>query len=97
MVPDLLYHCEVRNGGLNRWGDIQGDITKHLFIILISGVIFISGARGTKNEPLALGPKIGLHCGMPLLPVGASEDRDHLVKSTGHGSKSCCEVNKVSK
>ena len=76
---------------------MQGDITKRLLIIFIPGVKLISGARGTEDEPLALGPKVGLHGSMPLLPVGASENWDHLVKSTGHGDNSCCVDNKVSK
>ena len=36
-------------------------------------------------------PKVDLHGGIPLLPVGASEDRDHLVESTGHSDNSCWE------
>ena len=70
---------------------MQGDITKHLLIILVPGVIFISRVRGTENEPLALGPEIGLHGSVPLLPVGASEKGGHLVKSAGHSDNSCCE------
>ena len=97
VVPDLFDHHEISDGGLNGRRDAQSDITECLLIVLIPGVKLISGTRGTENEPLVLGPKVGLHGGMPLLPVGASEDGDHLVKSTGHGSKSCCVVNKVSK
>ena len=97
VVPDLLDRRKVSDSGLNRRGDMQGDITERLLIVLVPGVELISRTRSTENEPLALGPKVGLHGGMPLLPVGASEDRDHLVKSAGHGSKSCCKVNKVSK
>jgi len=37
------------------------------------------------NVPLALCPKVGLHRSVPLLPVGASEHWNHLVKSAGHG------------
>ena len=97
MLPHLLDHRKVSDSGLDGGGDTQGDITEHLLIVLIPGVILISRMRGTEDKLLTLGPEVGLHGGMPLLPVGASEDGDHFVKSTGHGSKSCCEVNKVSK
>ena len=97
VVPHLLDRCKVSDSGLDRRGDMQGGVAERLLIVLIPGVEFISGTRGTKDEPLALGPKVGLHGSMPLLPVGASEDGNHLIESTGHGSKSCCEVNKVSK
>ena len=97
MVPDLLDRRKVSDSGLDRRGDAQGDITERLLIMLIPGVGLISGTGSTEDEPLALGPKVGLHGGVPLLPVGASENGDHFVESAGHGSKSCCEVNKVSK
>jgi len=45
----------------------------------------INGLSSQINEPLALCPKVGLHRGVPLLPVGASEHGDHLVESAGHG------------
>ena len=97
VVPHLLDRREVSNSGLNQRGDAQGDISECLLVVLVPGVKLVSQIRGTKNKPLALGPKVGLHGGMPLLPVGASEDGDHFVESAGHGSRSCCEVNKVSK
>ena len=97
VVPDLLDRRKVSNSGLDRGGDMQGNITERLLVVLIPGVELISGTRSTENEPLALGPEVGLHGSMPLLPVGASGDGDHFVESAGHGSKSCCEVNKVSK
>ena len=84
VVPDLLDSCKVSNSSLDQGRDVQSDVPKHFFVILIPGLIFISRARGTKNKPLALGPKVGLHSSMPLLPVGAGEDWDHLVKSPGH-------------
>ena len=54
-------------------------------------MLFPSRVRGTVDKPLALGPEVGLHGSMPLLPVGASEKGHHLVKSTGHSNNSCCE------
>ena len=68
---------------------MQGDVTKHFFSVLISGIVVICRLQGAIDEPLALGLEIGLHGGMPLLPVGASEYRDHLVESTGHSEDSC--------
>ena len=48
---------------------MQGDVAKHLLVMHVPGLSFIGWASGAKDEPLALGPKIGLHGGMPLLPV----------------------------
>ena len=76
---------------------MQGSITKRLLIVLVPGVMLLIGTSGAIDKPLALGPEVGLHGGVPLLPVGASEDWDHLVKSAGHGSNSCWEVDGVSK
>jgi len=45
----------------------------------------ISGLGCQINKSLALCPKVGLHSSVPLLPVGASEHGNHLVKSAGHG------------
>ena len=84
MVPDLLYCRQGSDGSLDQGRDMQGDVTKHLLVMLIPGVRFISWASSTEDEPLALGPEVGLHGGMPLLPVGASENQDHLVESAGH-------------
>src|SRR5207245_4443103 len=72
-------------------GDTQGDVTERFLIMLIPG--FVVGGRllSAIDKPLALGPKVGLHRGMPLLPVGASENRDHFVESAGHSEDSCWE------
>ena len=86
VVPHFFDHCEVSDSGLNQRGDVQGDVAEHFLIVLIPGVELVGRARGAENKPLALGPKVGLHGGMPLLPVGASENGDHFVKSAGHGS-----------
>ena len=59
--------------------------------------MLIGGLGSTVNKPLALGPKVGLHGGMPLLPVRTGEDQDHLVESAGHGAKILLGVNIVSK
>ena len=59
--------------------------------MFVPALCFISGTGSTKNKSLALGPKVGLHGSMPLLPVGASENWDHLVKSAGHSDSSCWE------
>ena len=67
---------------------MQGDITKHSLGVVIPVVLVImtvSWLGSRINEPLALCPKVGLHRGVPLLPVGASEHGDHLVESAGHG------------
>jgi len=72
---------------------VQGDVTKHSLrvVIPVVSVIVTVGRLGSQiNIPLALCPKVGLHTGVPLLPVGASEHRDHLVESAGHG-ESCWE------
>ena len=37
------------------------------------------------NGPLAVGSEVRLHGDVPLVPVGASEDGDHLVEGAGHG------------
>ena len=74
MILDLLDHVEVGYRDLNGQGDMQGDIAEHFLSVLIPSFMVISRARSTKNEPLALGPEVGLHGGVPLLPVGASED-----------------------
>ena len=91
VVPDLLHHSKVGDGSLDRRGHPQGDVTECLFIVFIPRVMFVSGLSGGVNEPLALHPEVGLHGGMPLLPVRTSEDRDHLVKSAGHGDRLCLE------
>ena len=70
---------------------MQGDITECFLVMFIPAVCLIGGMGSTKHKPLALGPEVGLHGGMPLLQVGASEDWDHLVESAGHSSKSCWE------
>ena len=59
--------------------------------MFIPAFCLISGTGSTEYEPLALGPEVGLHGSVPLLPVGASENQDHLVESTGHSDKSCWE------
>ena len=76
---------------------MQGDVTKCFLIMLILAVCLISGLSSTKDKPLALGPKIGLHGSVPLLSVGAGKDQDHLVKSAGHSDRFLLGVNKVSK
>ena len=53
--------------------------------------MLVGRLSGTVNKPLALGPEVGLHDGVPLLPVGSSEDQDHLVESAGHGDRFCWE------
>src|SRR5437899_2594045 len=91
MIPDLLYSIEVGDGDLDQWGDTQGDVTKRFLVMLIPGLMVRGRLLSAIDEPLALGPEVGLHRGMPLLPVGASENRDHLVKSAGHSEDSCWE------
>ena len=63
--------------------------------MLIPSIVLLIGVGGAIDKPLALGPKVGLHGSMPLLPVGAGEDWDHLVKSTGHSENSCWGVVKT--
>ena len=87
----FLDSCQVSDGGLDRGRDTQGDITEHLFIMLIPGIMVFIRARSTEDEPLTLGPEVGLHGSVPQLPVRTGEDQDHLVKSAGHSDKSCWE------
>ena len=56
--------------------------------MFIPVIVVLVRTGGTIDKPLALGPEAGLHGSAPLLPVGASEYRDHLVKSAGHGEYS---------
>jgi len=73
---------------LNGGGEAQGNITEHSLGVIIPVVLVIVtvGRLGSRiNKPLALCLKVGLHRGVPLLPVGASEHGDHLVESAGHG------------
>ena len=55
--------------GLDRRGHPQGDVAKGLFVVLVPQVMLVSGLSSDVDEPLALGPKVGLHGGVPLLPV----------------------------
>ena len=97
MLPDLLHHSEVGNRDLNGRGDVQGNVAECLLIVLISSIVLLIRAHSAINKPLALGPEVGLHGSVSLLPVGAGEDQDHLVKSTGHSDEILLCVNKVSK
>jgi len=88
VVPNLLDSSKVSDSDLDRGGEAQGDITKcslSTVVPVVSVIVTVSGLSSQIDKPLALCPKVGLHRGVPLLPVGASEHRDHLVKSTGHG------------
>ena len=87
VVPDLLHHSKMGDGSLDQRGHLQGDVAKCLLIVLVPQFMLIGRLGGTINKPLALGPEIGLHGGVPLLPVETGEDRDHLVESAGHGAK----------
>ena len=53
----------------------QGDITECFLVVLVPVVCLISGSSGTVDEPLALGPEVGLHGSVPLLPVGTYQNR----------------------
>jgi len=64
---------------------VQGDIAECFLSILVPGLMVISGMCIVIDQPLSLCPEVGLHCSMPMFPVGTSEERDHLVQSTGHG------------
>jgi len=98
VVPDLLNSSKVSNSDLDRGGEAQGDVTERSLggvIPVVMVIVAVSGLSSRIDEPLALCPKVGLHRGVPLLPVGASEHGDHLVESAGHGE--FCWVNGVSK
>jgi len=98
VVPDLLNSSKVSDSNLDRGGEAQGDVTKRSLsgvIPVVTVIVAVSGLSSRIDKPLALCPKVGLHRGVPLLPVGASEYGDHLVKSAGHGG--FCWVNGVSK
>ena len=77
---------------------MQGDVTECSLgaVVPVLLVIMVIGRlSGQVNEPLPLGPEVGLHGSVPLLPVGASEEGNHFVESAGHGE--FCLVNGVSK
>jgi len=98
VVPHILNSSKVSDSNLDGGSEVQGNITKCSLSVIVPvvSVIVTVGRLGSRiNVPLALCPKVGLHTGVPLLPVGASEHRDHLVESTGHGE--FCWVNGVSK
>jgi len=88
VIPYFLNHSQFRDSDLDRRGKGQGDVTKRslgVIVPVLTVVVAVSGLSGRVNEPLALGPEIGLHRSVPLLPVGTSENGNHFVKSTGHG------------
>ena len=69
---------------------MKGDIAQSLFVLFVP-FLSISGRTSLRiNRPLAVGSKVSLHGNMPLMPVGTSEDRDHLVEGAGHGVI-CCQ------
>jgi len=88
VVPHLLYSSKVSDSDLDGGGEAQGYITEHslsVVVPVVSVVVTVSRLSSRIDKPLALCPKVGLHRGVPLLPVGASEHGDHLVESAGHG------------
>ena len=97
MVPDLLDSSQVGDRNLDQGGHPQGDVAEGLLIMFIPGIMVLVRTGGAIDEPLALGPEVGLHGGAPLLPVGASEDQDHLVESAGHGDRISVGSQRVSK
>jgi len=99
VVSDLFYSSKVSNSNLDGGSEVQGDVTKcslGVVVPVLSVIMAIGGLSHQVNEPLALCPEVGLHGGMPLLPVGASEEGNHLVESTGHG-EFLLGVNRVSR
>jgi len=98
VVPNLLNRSEVGDSNLDGGSEAQGNVTEcslSVVVPVVSVIVTIGGLSSQIDKPLALCPKVGLHRGVPLLPVGASEHRDHLVESAGHGE--FCWVNGVSK
>jgi len=98
VIPYLLNRSKVGDSDLDGGGEAQGDVTERSLggvIPVVTVVVTVSGLSSRIDKPLALCPKVGLHGGVPLLPVGASEHGDHLVESAGHGE--FCWVNGVSK
>jgi len=88
VIPDLLNRSKVGDSDLDGGGEAQGDITKRSLggvVPVVTVVVTVGRLSSRIDEPLALCPKVGLHRGVPLLPVGASEHGDHLVESAGHG------------
>ena len=69
MVPDLFHCSEVGDGSLDGRRHPQGDVAECLLVMFIPQVMLIGRLGGTVNKSLALGPEVGLHGGMPLLPV----------------------------
>jgi len=98
VVPDLLDSSKVGDSDLDGGGEAQGDVTKRslgVVVPVVTVIVTVGRLSSRIDKPLALCLKVGLHRGVPLLPVGASEHGDHLVESAGHGE--FCWVNGVSK
>ena len=90
VVPHLFGSSEMGDGRTDRWSKMKGDVAQSLLVFLIPFLRVGGRASLLINGPLAVGSEIRLHGDMPLVPVGASEDGDHLVEGAGHGVI-CCE------
>ena len=89
VVPHLFSSPKMGDGGSDRQSKTKGDIAQSLLVFLIPFLRVSGRASLLINGPLAVGSEIRLHGDMPLVPVGASEDRDHLVEGAGHGVICC--------
>ena len=90
VVPHLFGSPEMGDGGSDRRSKTKGDVAQGLLVLFVPFLRVGGRASLLINGPLAVGSKIRLHGDMPLVPVGTSEDGDHLVEGAGHGVI-CCE------
>ena len=90
VVPNLFGSPKVGDGGTDRRSKAKGDVAQSFFVLLVPVLSVVGRTSLLINGPLAVGSEIRLHGNMPLVPVGAGEDGDHLVEGAGHGVI-CCE------
>ena len=91
VVPHLFGSPEMGDGGSDRQSETKGNVAQSLLVLLIPFLRVGGRASLLINGPWAVGSKIRLHGDMPLVPVGASEDGDHLVEGAGHGVICCVQ------
>ena len=85
VVPNLLSSFKMGDSRTNQQSKMKGNVAQSLLVLLIPFLSIGSRTSFLIDGPLAIGPKVSLHGDMPLVPVGTSEDRDHLVEGAGHG------------
>ena len=91
VVPHLFGSPKMGDGGSDRWSKTKGDVAQSLLVLFIPFLRVGGRVSLLINGPLAIGSEICLHGDMPLVPVGASEDGNHLVEGAGHGVICCVQ------